>query len=399
MKILQFCSKPPLPSTDGGSLASYHLSLEIDAANNDLALLSIATVKHPFEENSINKSVYSGRRTEFVTIDTEITPLKALVNLFSGSSIQSDRFVKVEVEKKLRVLIDEFKPEVIVLDDIRSAFYLDFLRKTTSAKLLYRSVNIEWLLFKERAELSRSLTKKAYLAIQAQRLRRLEDRIWKSVDMVLSISNFDIEVAKELNWETRNAHFHPFSLPDVGITMSPQPNTFFHLGSMDWEANIEGIRWFCREIWPSFLEKNADAQLHLGGRSIGELEDLKALKGIVIHPTVENADVFASQYEILIVPLRSGSGNRIKILQAMARGNIVVSTPKGIEGIPAKESLDYLQFTDQRSFNKNIEDLINNQERKALIRDNAKRFISNNYGIAQNASRLSALMTKLLGHG
>ena len=118
--------------------------------------------------------------------------------------------------------------------------------------------------------------------------------------------------------------------------------SFYHIGSMNWMPNEEGIRWFINECMQTVVEKTPDFVFHLAGRHMPEwLRELKNPHVDVIGE-VPNAKEFVANHNVAIVPLLSGSGIRIKIIESMAMGKAVITTQIGAEGILYDEDVNII---------------------------------------------------------
>jgi glycosyltransferase involved in cell wall biosynthesis len=125
---------------------------------------------------------------------------------------------------------------------------------------------------------------------------------------------------------------------------------------MNWSPNLEAVNWFLDQMW----DKIADlpVKLHLGGREMPDsLRKLDSAQ-IKIHATVENAVEFMSQYNVMIVPLLSGSGMRVKIIEGMALGRIVITTTVGAEGIECEDGKNILIANSPDQFYDHIKKVI-----------------------------------------
>lgn len=107
------------------------------------------------------------------------------------------------------------------------------------------------------------------------------------------------------------------------------------LGSLFYEPNVDGIRWFCQEIFPLLRQQLPDVALDIVG-SGGEKLKLEGA-GITVHGFVKDIEPFIANAAGLVVPLRIGSGTRIKILEAWAKGLPVISTRRGAEGLETRD--------------------------------------------------------------
>lgn len=132
-------------------------------------------------------------------------------------------------------------------------------------------------------------------------------------------------------------HFTPQAKCDSGA----RPSLLF-VGSMDYHANIDAVRWFCDRIWPEVAKRHAELDFTIVGRNPSS--EVRALASARIHVTgtVEDVRPFYNQALAVVVPLRVGGGTRLKILEAMAARVPVVSTRLGAEGIDAQHDVDIL---------------------------------------------------------
>ena len=103
---------------------------------------------------------------------------------------------------------------------------------------------------------------------------------------------------------------------------------------MNWIPNQEGIRWFLQNVWMDVHRQYPALKYYIAGREIPAWLTHTDYPNVVIAGEVENAIHFMNSRSIMLVPLFSGSGIRIKIIEAMAIGKAIISTSIGAEGIP-----------------------------------------------------------------
>jgi glycosyltransferase involved in cell wall biosynthesis len=124
------------------------------------------------------------------------------------------------------------------------------------------------------------------------------------------------------------------------------------VGAMDWEPNVDGVEYFCAEVWPSIKDEVPQARFRIVGRNPGS----RVQKWAAIDASIEVTGRVPSvvdhlrQSAVVIVPLRIGGGTRLKIYEAMAAGRAVVSTTIGAEGLDVHHGLDITLADDARSF-------------------------------------------------
>ncbi|MBC7446843.1 MAG: glycosyltransferase [Hymenobacteraceae bacterium] len=128
----------------------------------------------------------------------------------------------------------------------------------------------------------------------------------------------------------------------MAIPPGRPPRTVAVIGSLNWGPNLEGLRWLLAEVWPRVREALPDLTLHIAGsHPPAWLTGLRA-PGVVVHGFVPSAVEFLQQHPVLLVPLLSGGGMRIKIIEAMTLGRCVLTTTVGGEGIEAAAGQEWL---------------------------------------------------------
>ncbi|MEN3335720.1 MAG: polysaccharide biosynthesis protein PslH, partial [Blastocatellia bacterium] len=149
-----------------------------------------------------------------------------------------------------------------------------------------------------------------------------------------------------------------------------QPVIVF-VGSMDWEANIDGVDFFCREVWPQVKRAVPDAMLRLVGRNPHARVARWADDSIEVTGTVPSVIEHYEEAMVNIVPLRIGGGTRLKIYEAMAMRKATVSTSIGAEGLDVEDGRDILLADDATSFANAIIKLVRDDAQRRRIEDAA----------------------------
>jgi glycosyltransferase involved in cell wall biosynthesis len=160
-----------------------------------------------------------------------------------------------------------------------------------------------------------------------------------------------------------------------------------YIGSLDWRPNIEGLTWFFSDIWPLIHEEHPSLVFHLAGRnaSLDFIENLPL--GVKYHGEVDDAILFISKLDGVIVPLLSGSGIRIKILESMAMSKTVFSTDKGFEGISIVDQKNGIIFNNPLEMKVKFRDWMNNFNVQT-IGSQARELISNQFNITSIAQSI-----------
>ena len=188
----------------------------------------------------------------------------------------------------------------------------------------------------------------------------------------------------------------PFAIDTKNYEIvSTEKNTIFHIGSMDWRANIDGVNWFLNKVFPLINQQKKEVILHLAGRNMQDYFNDLSGENIMIDGEVENAKAFMKKYNLMIVPLWSGSGIRIKILEAMALGKTIISTTIGASGINYQNKKNILIADTAEQFANQIFWCFNNPLESQKIGENAKLNIQENYSSETIGLNLFAFLNKI----
>lgn len=173
-------------------------------------------------------------------------------------------------------------------------------------------------------------------------------------------------------------------------------NTLLFVGTLSYEPNMLGLKWFIRSIFDDFRKLFSDARLLIVGRSPNE--ELKSFcmnsKGIELHTDVKDVREYYKVAKAVIVPLLFGSGTRIKILEAAFAGRPVLSTPTGAEGLEFLDNRDLLLFNNASDFIRQYQKILNKDTYLSLI-NNAKQTVTSKYSIDNFNSIMHKIVTDL----
>jgi glycosyltransferase involved in cell wall biosynthesis len=148
---------------------------------------------------------------------------------------------------------------------------------------------------------------------------------------------------------------------------------------MNWIPNLEGIKWFIREAWEKVAKLKPEVTLHLAGRSMPDwLINIKT-KGIIIDGEVPDARKYMEKYPIMVVPLFSGSGIRIKIIEGMLSQCAIITTSIGAEGIEYIDGKHLIIANDKSQFINAIKKLTENSDLASEIGRQARQFVIENH--------------------
>lgn len=380
LNVLQLCNKPPRPAVDGGCIAINNISIGLLNNDIDLQILTISTEKHPFDLSNFTDSFISRTAIDGVFIDTRVNIIDAFSSLVTSDSYNISRFFSPDYDKRLREILTETVFDIVHLESLFMTPYIQTIRLFSDAKIILRSHNLEHLIWERLADSTGNKTKKIYLKHLASKLKKYEKRTINEVDGIAAISFEDTRRFKKFKCKV------PIITIPFGIDLekySPVERKLdnnlrlFHIGAMDWEPNKEAINWLLDDIWPTI--KDEPIELHLAGKKMPRYILEQANDQLIVHNEVQNAIDFICAHDILIAPLLSGSGMRVKIIEAMGCGKTVVTTTIGAEGINYLNNENILIADTPEEFSQIIKKLIVDPQEVKRIGRNARNLVENEY--------------------
>jgi glycosyltransferase involved in cell wall biosynthesis len=391
MKILVVGNRFPWPLHDGGAIASYRLLKSLSSAGHEIVFFSFNTDKHHVSSESIQKE-FSFCRTVAVSLNADVKPLDALRNLFTPHSYFIERYNQQEAQTQLKQLVSEEKFDLAILEGFYSSAFLPVLKD--QLPVIYRAHNLEYQIWQRLAENESSWLKRAYLKIQVKRLKKEEINLLNQVNATIAISPNDASIFQQLG--PKPVHLY---LPGVEIQINGksklQPQSLFHLGSMEWDANQQGVEWFLRKVWPLVLSEHPDLTFHLAGKGLKKSDSKYFQQGVMNHGEVNDAREFMLNHGICIVPILAGSGIRMKLLDAMNFGIPCVATSIGAQGLKV-ESGNQLEIADNpKDFAAKIIGLLNDRLKAIQMGKNAAAYIQENHNPVINFDKLNQFIVSV----
>ena len=382
MKVLQLCKKVPYPLKDGESVAVTYLSRALHHLGAQIDLLTMNTSKHFVDIAEVRHHMSQYSRIEEVYLDNGVKPLHAFFNLFTSDSYNIARFDISDFAEKLRELLVSEYYDVVQLESLYLAPYIPTIRQHSNAKVVLRAHNVEHEIWKRLAKNADQVLKKWYLDHCARKLKKYEIDQLQQVDLLLPISTRDTRKFKRLGY-SKDLQCLPIGLDmdqyPFELLSSNEKLSLSFIGSLDWMPNVEGLNWFLTQIWPNVLSVFPNLELHVAGRNCPDWLRQIEMPNIHIHGEVESSQEFLLAHPITIVPLLSGSGMRVKILEAMALGRVVISTELGLEGIKVRDKKNALIANKVDDFIRKITFCYNHKKHLQNISLNARKFVAKQF--------------------
>lgn len=398
MKILILCNKSPWPKREGGPIAMYAMISGLLQAGHSVKVLAANTNKYNVDPETLPAEFSESTQIEFVDIDLSLSFFGALFHFITAQSYHISRFHTKAFAQKITEILQAGTYDIIQLETLQMATYLDVIRKYSKAPVVLRAHNIEHKIWQRIAENCSNPVKRIYMNHLYKTLRRFEINTLNKIDGIVAITPVDARNFDRLSHST-NIISIPFgiNLDTLPENMEqPAEASLFHIGSMNWFPNEESIKWLISEVWPKLSQRLPDIELHLAGRYMPDWLLKLSVPRIKVEGEVPDVWEYMQKFSIMVVPLFSGSGIRIKIVEAMAAGKAIVTTVIGAEGINYENGQHLLIAKDAKSFTDAIVRLCTDANLRDELGKNARALIAKEHNNTMLMQKLTAFYAELL---
>ena len=260
MKVLQICHKPPLPSKDGGCIAINNISKGLIRELGSIKVLTINTLKHPFDLKNFDKNYIKNSKIESTFVDTKLNIVDAFSNLVTYDSYNVSRFFSPDFNALIIKTLKSESFDIVLLESLFTSPYIETVRTYSTSKIILRSHNLEYIIWQRLSRESVNPAKKIYLKLLSSQLKNYEFNVLKKIDGIATISNQDKNKYLELKCPVETVTI-PFGIETNRYNNNKNREDgklkFFHIGAMDWKPNLEAVGWLIDEIWPKIQKKNS----------------------------------------------------------------------------------------------------------------------------------------------
>lgn len=397
MKILQLCKKPLHPAKDGEALAIRTITKGLYNAGHEVTVLTLQTAKHPFDKKQLPPSLQKIAHFDSTFVDTKLSSFKAFFNLFSSKSYNIQRFYSVDFERKIIHYLQQTDFDVIHLEGVYLATYIPAIRAHCKAAIVMRAHNLEFEIWERLAAEQKNPLKKWYLQLLANRMKKFELDSLQLYDGLVPISVVDEAQWKALGYQKACwTMAGSIDLSDYPLDKAAMdfPSVFF-IGSLDWMPNQEGLQWFFEEVWAQVAAVFPKVRCFIAGRNAPDWFLKQQIQNVVFEGEVPNAADFIQSKGVMVSPLFSGSGMRIKIIEAMALAKPIIATSIAAEGIDCHSGENILIADNPQDFAEALIRCLENQGFAEQMGDNARQFVAKEHDTAALIEELEQFYLRL----
>ena len=380
MNILFLSTENPYPPDCGHHLRTLNI-LELLAKQNKIYFLG-------FSQKESELQYIPNIKPFCETVDIFLIPRKgynlkflfvAFKNLFSKNPLVAQRYFLKSAQNKISELIKNYPIDFVHVDMLALGL---FRKNYNDIPTILTNHNVESLRLFRWMKQEKNLVIKAYLYYQYRKLRKFEKTICPQFDRCITVSKEDnrylIELCRKDN----------FAIIPNGVNIDyfkPQKtkieaDKLVWVGAMDGPYNADAVDYFLEEILPLIQEKVPQVKIDFLGRgATKKLKEASQNPNIKIHGFVEDVRPYINRAAVYIAPIRSGSGTKIKVLNALSLGKAVVTTPVGAEGIDVIDNENIMIANTPREFADKTIHLLQHPKETIIMGNKGRQLIEETY--------------------
>lgn len=384
MRILLITNSLPYPPSHGGKVRAWHLLRQI-AQHHDVTLLSLL-------ESASDTQFFPHLQQYSVQVEGVVKQRRRskkkllphlLRTMLKGQPRRNGLAHYEEMENKVRELTHSQHFDIIQIEQSTMAPYVEFISDTNNrAARLINLYDVGAAQFDSITKVQSDFRSRFWTWFDSFLLRHWESiYVASHFDKCIVVSAVDRDILRR-----GNPNLEPVVVPNgVDTTQQhllPQPtasNEIIFVGNMRYMPNVDGAIFFCKEVFPLIKRKVPEVTLSLVGSTPMNVVQSLAAEDVTVTGYVESVIPYYQQAAASVVPLRAGSGTRLKILESMALGRPVVSTTLGCEGLTVTHGENILIADSPTDFaDQTIRLLTDHQLRQYLV-TNARQLVETTY--------------------
>jgi len=382
MKVLLLTQVLPYPPDSGPKVKTLNV-LKYLAGHHEVTLVSFVRGDQSAEVKQLQKyccAIHTAPMTRGVHHDA----MAMARSLLTGQPWLMVRDDRAAMRRLVDRLAAETKFDIVHADQLNMAQYAQRVR---GARRVLDAHNALWLLYKRLWETMGNGPRKILLGRDWQLIQDYEGRLCREFDAVLAVSHEDraaLEEAMETGTASRKITVIPIAVDAdeaASVVRPPTADHLLHIGTMFWPPNIDGVLWFIRDVYPHVRAKRAAAIFDVvGARPPQEIANLSGNgSGVNVTGYVDDPRPYLQNTGVMVVPLRSGGGMRVKILNALAQALPIVTTTIGCEGIAVEHGRHLLVADSPEDFARAVLLLLDNPGFGSELGRNGRKLIETTY--------------------
>ena len=393
MRILFLTQICPYPPTNGGAIKTYNILKHL-GSKHEVSLLMF--IRHETELSAVSHLSEFCREIDHCTIKRSAVRnvFDAAASLATNRSFVITRDRHPQMQAKVSQGLAK-SPDLIYVDHLQMS---RLVPNPAPCPVLLDEHNVEWRIIQRFSTAGMTLPQRLFSALEWRKLRAYELSACRKADLVLAVTPNDRDTLVENGIPPNHVGFLPIGVDTdrfQPVSLRPESKNILSFGTMSWPPNVDAIGYFVREVYPLVKQKVPEAQFTIVGSSPPpEIKALEKDSSIKVTGFVEDVRPYAEEAAVFVVPLRIGSGMRVKILDAMALGLPVVTTPVGCEGISLQPGRHALVSESPDRFAGCVTDLLRNPEMREKMGASGRSLVESHYAWKPIFERLDTILSQ-----
>jgi polysaccharide biosynthesis protein PslH len=400
MRILFVSTNLPVPPTNGQAIRTLSI------------VQALASIGHKLSFVSFSNIGWTGSLDALSAYCVEVSLLERDLTMMSHSSgylgrlgcllclkpYSIERFRSQEMRSKIQWFLTTIDFDLIVCDSLYALVNVP----ETAVPIVLNCHNVEYVIYQQYSRIETNVVKKSYAAIETHLMRASERRSCRRAAVAMTCSNNDRDTLGRLRpslpiFVVPNAIDTDFYSTDEIHKSGNAEQVLLFQGGMDWYPNRDAVEFFARTILPKVRAEYPTVRFIVAGRNppADFVARLGGICGVEFTGTVPDMRPYLSAATVVVVPLRFGSGTRIKILEACAAGKPIVSTRVGAEGLELEAGKEIILADDPAEFARSVVTLLGDPERRDVIARSGRAAVVERYGYPILKRTLETLIASL----
>ncbi len=377
-KLLFITPELPYPPQSGGKVKSLKL-LESLAERYEVTLACPLKLEDPTNVGEFSRVSPCARHLH-EPVNSPRTAGNLALSYVQGRPLNVRRTFDAVLAERVADIADEH--DIIVLDHYE---VFPYLPASYQGLVVYHSHNAYFKMWERFAKLPGNPAMRLAAHIEAGRVRRSEAALADRADLVFAAPNDGRELIDAgVHADKIRDTFHlgddqQLELPELAFEHTRKK--LMYVGFLGWEPNVQGLVWFISEVWPRLLQQHPDLEFDIVGKNPDRRLQAAAApwKGINLTGYVADLQTIYADSRVSVAPLLFGSGMKVKVLDAMARGMPTVTTSVGAEGIDIENGRHLLVADEPAAMAQAILSLLDNAALWQQLQNNSRALISERY--------------------